>query len=177
MSSAKPFARALLAAIAILLPTVNSASASELNVGASVQRVLELTNIERQKAGVPPLTLSSELTAAAQSYSETMGGSGCFSHSCGAVPNFADRISMAGYGGMMAAAENIAAGYPSPEAVVDGWMNSPGHRENLLNPSYTEIGIGVAQGGGRFGLYWTQDFGSRGWAAAAPAAEPSDEGE
>ncbi|UBF24763.1 CAP domain-containing protein [Kovacikia minuta CCNUW1] len=61
--------------------------------------------------------------------------------------------------------ENIAAGYSTPEQVVQGWINSPGHRANLLNPSYTELGIGYYYlandtGSVNYKSYWTQDFGS-----------------
>src|SRR5919109_1185606 len=71
-----------------------------------------------------------------------------------------DRDAVAGYTGWSAIGENIAAGYPTPEAVVAGWMSSPGHRANILSPNFTEIGIGLAQGG-KYGSYWTQDFGTR----------------
>src|SRR5437764_1503456 len=115
--SAKSIARAVLAAAALLVPTV-PVSAAEFNVNANVQRVLELTNNERAKAGVGPLALSGELTTAAQNYSQVMGSSACFAHTCGAVPEFTERIAQAGYGDLTAAAENIGAGYPTPEAVV-----------------------------------------------------------
>lgn len=143
----------------------------------SVARVLELTNIERQKVGAPPLVASSELTSAAQAYSVVLASSGCFAHTCGPVPDMADRLGQAGYQGWTAIAENIAAGYPTPEDVVAGWMASPGHRENLLSPRYTEIGIGLANGGGRYGTFWTQNFGTRRsipQAAPPPPAPPED---
>ncbi|MCA1645582.1 MAG: CAP domain-containing protein [Chloroflexi bacterium] len=128
---------------------------------ASVSRVLELTNGERQKGGLRTLALSSELNAAAQGYSHVLATTACFEHTCGPVPNFADRIGQAGYRGWTAVAENIAAGYPTPDAVVAVWMSSAGHRDNILSPSYTEIGIGLVSGIGQFGTYWTQEFGSR----------------
>ena len=56
-----------------------------------------------------------------------------------------------------AAGENIAAGQPDPKSVVTSWMNSPGHRANILSKSYTEIGVGFASGG-TYGTYWTEDF-------------------
>jgi len=173
MFSRNLIASALLAAGALLVPAL-PVSAAEFDINASASRVLELTNMERAKAGVPPLKLSGELTAAAQDYSNVLVQTGCFAHTCGAVENFADRIGLAGYSGMTAAAENIAEGYPTPEAVVDGWMNSAGHRDNLLSPTYTEIGIGVAAGG-PYGIAWTQDFGSRHFASPAAAAPASDE--
>jgi uncharacterized protein YkwD len=69
-----------------------------------------------------------------------------------------DRMTAAGYV-FRAAAENIAAGQRTPESVVQAWMNSAGHRANILNCSLREIGVGVANGGS-FGIYWTQDFGT-----------------
>lgn len=176
MFSVKSITPVLLAAAALLIPTL-PVSAAEYDVKASVSRVLELTNMERQRAGVAPLTLSSELTAAAQSYSQVLAETGCFAHTCGPVPNFTDRIGQAGYVDLTAAAENIGAGYPTPESVVDGWMNSAGHRANLLSPSYSEIGIGVATGGGQYGIFWTQDFGNRHFAAPPRAPEPAAEPE
>jgi uncharacterized protein YkwD len=141
-----------------------------------ISRVLELTNVERQRAGLAPLALSTELTGAAQEYSQVLASTGCFEHTCGAVPNFADRAARSGYTGWTALAENIAAGYPTPEAVVSGWMDSPGHRANILSPNYTEIGVGVVNGGGKFGTYWAEEFGARPGASTAPAPDdaPTD---
>lgn len=135
-------------------------AAAEQNHAADLARELELTNAARQAAGLAPLVLSSQLSDAAQSYTQVLASGSCFDHSCGAVPNFADRIGQSGYAGWSAIAENIAAGYPTPDAVVAGWLASPGHRANILSPSYREIGIGVVSGGA-YGMYWTQEFGSR----------------
>jgi uncharacterized protein YkwD len=145
----------------LLTLQIATAVAAQLDVQPSVLRILELTNAERQKAGLGPLALSQELNDAAQRYSQVLAASGCFQHTCGPVPNFRDRINQAGYTGWTAIGENIAAGYPTPEAVVAGWMSSTGHRANILSAKYTEIGIGVVSGSGRFGLYWTQEFGAR----------------
>jgi uncharacterized protein YkwD len=132
-----------------------------------VARVLELTNAQRLTAGLAPLTLSAQLNDAAQTYSGVLAAGTCFEHTCGAVPNFADRLGRAGYTGWADIAENIAAGYPTPEAVVAGWMNSPGHRANILSPKFSEIGVGVASGR-TYGTYWTQEFGTR------PGVTPDD---
>ena len=135
-------------------------------------RVLELTNIERQNAGLSPLASSPQLGQAAQAYSQVLASGGCFAHTCGPVPDMAQRIEQAGYTGWTAVGENIAAGYQTPEAVVAGWMASPGHRANILNPQYTEIGIGLVTNGKMpYGTYWTQDFGTRP-GGAAPAFQP-----
>jgi uncharacterized protein YkwD len=161
----------VLMVVALLVLPAAPASAADLDTQATVARVLELTNIERQKVGVAPLSLSAELNTAAQEYSVVLASGSCFAHTCGPVPDMADRLGQAGYTEWTAIAENIAAGYPTPEAVVQGWMSSAGHRENLLSPAYHEIGIGVAVGGGRYGVFWTQDFGTRRFIPAPPAIE------
>jgi uncharacterized protein YkwD len=141
--------------------STNVAAAEPADKTDFVGRVLELTNVERQNAGLAPLALNPELEDAAQSYSEVLASSGCFDHSCGPVPNFADRDDQAGYTDWTNLGENIAAGYPTPEAVVESWMASPGHRANILSPQFTEIGVGVTSGDGQYGTYWTQEFGTR----------------
>jgi uncharacterized protein YkwD len=126
----------------------------------TVTRVVEMTNVERQKAGLQPLALNPSLLQAAESYAGVMAASSCFGHECGPVRSFSDRAAAAGYTGWIALAENVAAGYPSPEQVMSGWMNSSGHRANILNPRLTEIGVGQAAGGS-MGFYWVQVFGAR----------------
>src|SRR5436305_10761006 len=102
---------------ALLLTCAAPASAAESDSSATLARVLELTNAERARVGLPPLSLSKELNAAAQDYTVVLATSGCFAHTCGPVPDMADRLGQAGYTGWTAIGENIAAGYPSPEAV------------------------------------------------------------
>ena len=91
------------------LPPVPVAAA-EADHTADLARELELTNAARQAAGLVPLALSPQLSDAAQNYRQVLASGTCFEHSCGAVPNFADRIGQAGYAGWSAIAENIAAG-------------------------------------------------------------------
>ena len=152
---------ALAIALALPIPTL-AARLDDEQTTTAVLRVLELTNTEREQAGLGPLALSPELSGAAQDYSQVLASGDCFAHTCGPLPKFRDRVTQAGYLGWTAIGENIAAGYLTPEAVVAGWMASSGHRANILSPRYSEIGIGVVSSGGRFGMYWTQDFGSRG---------------
>ena len=147
--------------LASIMTSTGVAAAEPADTDSFALRVLELTNAERQNAGLAPLTLNSELADSAQTYSEILASSGCFAHTCGPVPNFADRDGEAGYTDWTSIGENIAGGYPTPEAVVAGWMASPGHRENILSARFTESGIGVASGGGQSGMYWTQEFGTR----------------
>ena len=137
-----------------------------------VSRVVELTNIERQKAGLAPLTPQANLTQAASGYAGVLASGSCFAHTCGPVPDFSERATQAGYTNWTALAENIAAGQRTPEAVVQAWMESPGHRANILNPRYTEIGVGLATGG-RMAMYWAQSFGARRGVAASPPPVPA----
>jgi uncharacterized protein YkwD len=146
--------------VSLLVASVAPAAAAPNDINFAA-RVLDLTNVERQKAGLPPLIMNPQLTDAAQTYSQVLASSGCFEHTCGAVPNFADRATQAGYAGWNALGENIGAGYPSADAVVAGWMGSDGHRANILSPNFTEMGIGFVAGGGAFGTYWAQEFGTR----------------
>jgi len=119
--------------------------------------VVTLTNAERQKAGCPPLSNSKTLRRVATAHSEDMAARDFFSHTNPDGQDPGDRAAAAGYDGY--AGENIAMGYRSAEAVVEGWMDSSGHRANILNCSSTEIGVGVADS--PRGLYWTQMFGRR----------------
>ncbi|MBN1249148.1 MAG: CAP domain-containing protein [Anaerolineae bacterium] len=124
--------------------------------------VVILTNAERAKAGCPALAISPQLTQAAQDHSTDMAINDYFSHYSldGRTPW--DRIRATGYS-YARAAENIAAGYNSPASVVAGWMNSDGHRANILNCALTEIGVGYTYlspdiGSVNYHHYWTQVF-------------------
>lgn len=120
-------------------------------------QVLTLVNAERAKAGCGALATSSALQRAAQGHSADMAANDYFSHTSQDGRTFADRIRAAGYTGG-AIAENIAAGQATATAVMTSWMNSPGHRANILNCAYRYLGVGYAKGG-TYGTYWTQDFG------------------
>src|SRR5262249_50665402 len=120
--------------------------------------VLRLTNQQRTANGCRPLTANPVLTAVAQAHSVDMAVHDYFSHDSRDGRSPFDRMTAAGYR-FSAAAENIAAGQPTPASVVTAWMNSAGHRANILNCGYTQIGVGYATGGS-YGTYWTQDFGT-----------------
>jgi uncharacterized protein YkwD len=123
--------------------------------------VIELVNIEREARNLHPLSYNEELTLAARLHSQDMGDQDYFDHTSLDGREFYERIAEAGYDYQISG-ENIAAGYPTPEAVVDGWMNSDGHRANILDPDYCDIGVGYAAvHGSHFYHYWTQDFGRR----------------
>ncbi|MGN1250415.1 MAG: CAP domain-containing protein [Candidatus Spyradocola sp.] len=123
-------------------------------VSEYAQEVVRLVNVERKKAGLAPLTMDATLSAAAQvraqeidvSFSHTRpDGTSCFT----VLKEFGISYRACG--------ENIAKGSPSPARVVEGWMNSAGHRANILNENFTAIGVGVhADAAGT--LHWAQLF-------------------
>lgn len=119
--------------------------------------VLSLVNTERAKAGCGAVQNNSQLHNAARGHSADMAANNYFSHTSQDGRTFADRIRAAGYTGP-AIAENIAWGQSTPQAVMTAWMNSSGHRANILNCRYNALGVGLAYSSdGR--PYWTQDFG------------------
>ncbi|GAA0300481.1 hypothetical protein GCM10010302_43820 [Streptomyces polychromogenes] len=117
--------------------------------------VLALVNQERAAAGCPAVTVNAKLTKAAQDHSADMAAHADMSHTGSDGSDPGQRITRAGYQ-WQTYGENVAYGYSTPAQVMEGWMNSPGHRRNILDCSYREIGIGLAQPG----QYWTQDFGA-----------------
>ncbi|MFJ9349908.1 CAP domain-containing protein [Streptomyces sp. NPDC101237] len=120
--------------------------------------VVDLTNRERTRAGLRPLAVDPHLAAAAQDYSTDMAVRDFYAHTSPEGTQPWDRAAAAG-SRRRTIGENIACGQRSAAEVVDGWMNSPGHRANILKPDFTHIGTGFA-GGGRAGTYWTQVFGA-----------------
>ncbi len=117
------------------------------------ERVVELVNAERAKHGLSPLSIRSDLTEYAQTRSSEIVTR--FEH---VRPNGAKPLTyVLGLSGIQCAGENIAWGQRSPEDVMNAWMNSKGHRDNILSSSYTTIGVGCYNSGGT--LYWTQIFG------------------
>ncbi len=118
-----------------------------------VDGVVEATNAERDAAGCSDLRVDLRLAAAAQGHAEDMSENGYFSHTSRDGREFDDRIRAQGHpspGG-----ENIAAGQETPEEVVAAWMDSPGHRRNILDCSFTSIGVGYDPDGD----HWVQNFG------------------
>ncbi|MFF9818236.1 CAP domain-containing protein [Streptomyces sp. NPDC014006] len=117
--------------------------------------VLRLVNEERAKAGLAPLAANSALTGLAENFSDDMAARGFFDHTDPDGHTPWDRAAKAGITGL--GGENIARGQADPAAVVAAWMDSPGHRANILNPDFKTLGVGVHLGAG--GPWWTQDFG------------------
>lgn len=116
--------------------------------------VVTLANEARKANGCAPLEIDDRLVEAARAHSEDMAANGYFSHDSLDGSSFADRIVAAGY--PRPAAENIAQGQDSARSVHDAWMNSDGHRANILNCDLTTVGVGVHLGT----WTWTQDFGA-----------------
>lgn len=117
------------------------------------REVVDLVNDIRRQYGLSELTLNEELSAVAREKSADMQRNGYFSHTS---PTYGSPFDMMKSFGITyrSAGENIAMGYPTPAEVVNGWMNSEGHRANILNASFTEIGVGYVANG----HYWTQMF-------------------
>ena len=120
--------------------------------------VFRLTNNERESLGIAPLQWHSSLASVARSHSEDMARNNFMSHTGSDGSSPFDRMSRAGIS-FSTAAENVAAGYQTPESVVAGWMSSPGHRNNILNSGLTHLGVGyVYNSGSYYRHYWTQAF-------------------
>lgn len=122
-------------------------------LSAYEQKVVDLTNQERAKNGLAALKVDTTLSKMAREKSRDMSANGYFSHTS---PTYGSPFDMMKQYGITyrAAGENIAMGQRSPEEVVNAWMNSEGHRKNILSPNFTHIGVGhIAQGN-----YWTQEF-------------------
>ncbi len=131
----------------INIPAVSS------SVTAYEAEVVRLVNEIRAENGLKPLTQDWQLSRVARYKSQDMKDLGYFSHTS---PTYGSPFEMMKSFGISyrSAGENIAKGYSSPQAVVNAWMNSPGHRANILNPSYTHIGVGYVVSGN----HWTQMF-------------------
>lgn len=131
-------------------------TSTEAETSNQARAVLDLVNQERAKQGLAALTLSNELTSIANTKAADMRDKNYFSHNS---PTYGSPFEMLQQFGVRysAAGENIAAGQKSPEAVMRDWMNSSGHRANILNANYTKLGVGYVTGGS-YGSYWVQLF-------------------
>jgi uncharacterized protein YkwD len=121
-------------------------------------QVVALTNAQRKAHGCGALRIDDRLVQAARAHSTDMVKQGYFSHTGANGSSFVTREVKAGYPAKGPSAENIAWGYRTPQDVVTGWMNSPGHRANILNCGSVAVGVGLAYTAGG-SAYWTQDFG------------------
>ncbi|MFH8798328.1 sigma-70 family RNA polymerase sigma factor [Streptomyces sp. NPDC017936] len=163
-ASASPSPRpATSAAAAPKAPTATKRPASKTPEPQSAPsgtaaQVIALVNKERSAAGCGPLSENSRLRAAAQGHSDDMAARDFFDHTNPDGDGPGERVTAAGYR-WSTFGENIAKGQQTPDAVMTSWMNSPGHRANILNCSFKEIGVGVHRGDG--GPWWTQNFGAQ----------------
>lgn len=122
-------------------------------------RIFDLINGERARRGLPALVFNDRLDQMAKIQATNMAYYQKMAHTIpeARLPALKDRAGYVGYG-YREIAENVALGYPSAESVVRGWMNSAGHRRNILNPGVAETGIGIARSSGG-GIYYCQVFG------------------
>ena len=142
----------------------------KLRTGQARKAVLCLINKQRDQAGLPALDRNKKLQKAAQRHNERMDGTGCFSHECPGEAPLGTRLDGYLSGGLSAwgIGENVAWGggeLGTPEAIVKAWMNSPGHRANILSRDWREVGVGFSSGSpssgnANAGIY-TTDFGLR----------------
>jgi len=130
----------------------------------AVRDVIRLINEERARHGLKALKPARRLMAAARFHAGYMARNDCYEHECPGGPKLIDRLHKAGYV-TFRASENIHASPRTPKAVVAGWMSSPGHRANILDPHVREIGVGhyyLRNDGGRvrYHHYWVANFGA-----------------
>lgn len=126
------------------------------NLSKEELEVVRLVNIEREKNGLKPFSISNKLSDVAREKSKDMAVNKYFSHTS---PTYGSPFEMMKQFGISykTAGENIAKGYLSAQSVVSGWMNSPGHRANILNASFNTIGVGAYKTSNNT-IYWTQMF-------------------
>ena len=146
--------RSLGLAVAMLMPAGIAQAADCVHpsgVQAMATGVAEGLNYERRANGLPAIDFSRRLSVAAQGQACDLAASGRFDHSGSDGSNSHMRVTRVGYVSCLTA-ENLAWGYPDPNRIVRGWMESPGHRRNMLHARVDEFGIGIAQG--RNGPIW-----------------------
>jgi uncharacterized protein YkwD len=142
-------------------PTPANAGASPSAYSDTEERVFVLINAQRQHQGLPALVYNAQLDRMAKIQAANMARLHHLAHTLpeSQLPTLSDRAAFVGYPfGRLA--ENVAEGYPNAETVVQGWMNSSGHRHNVLDTGVVETGIGIARAPGG-GLYFCQVFGRR----------------
>jgi len=122
--------------------------------------LLALTNSARSEAGVPDLKFAFQLGQSAQAYAEDLATQDFFAHKGLDGSTYTSRIAATGYRST-SVGENLIAGYTTAAQAIQGWLNSPTHRANLLHESFTEVGFGMfdATGDSTYGRYWVQHLG------------------
>lgn len=129
---------------------------ADKDASEQAQAVLKIVNEERAKQGLKALILDKQLNNVAQLKAEDMKKNNYFDHNSPTLGSPFDLMRSQGVS-YRTAGENIAAGQQSAEAVMNSWLNSSGHRANILNGNYTKLGVGFVTGG-RYGTYWVQEF-------------------
>ena len=144
-------------------PVVTNPSPSGTSFNVNKSTLLQLVNSTRQAGctcgttvmpGVAIVSWNDQLATAALNHSNDMYTNNYFSHAGLDGSDAGDRIAIAGYA-WKAYGENIAKGYSSEQAVIDGWLKSEGHCKNIMSPLFKEMGVA------RAGSYWSQEFGSK----------------
>ncbi len=133
--------------------TSTSTNSNSSSVSQFEQKVIELTNAERAKEGLKALQADTKLMQSARLKSDDMAKNNYFDHTSPTYGSPFDQMKSLGIS-YKSAGENIAQGQKTPQEVVQAWMDSPGHRANIMNASYTHIGVGYSANGN----YWTQQF-------------------
>ncbi|MDN4492073.1 S-layer homology domain-containing protein [Ureibacillus sp. BA0131] len=146
----EPVKRDQMASFVVRAEAYNQAPAAENDFA---EQVVEYTNIERAKNGLQPLEIYQPVMNSAQIKSDDMSKNSYFSHNSPTYGTPFELMTSLGIS-YRAAGENIAKGQRTAQEVVEAWMNSEGHRANILNANFTHIGVGYAQDGN----YWTQQF-------------------
>ncbi|EJL44124.1 CAP domain-containing protein [Brevibacillus agri] len=132
-------------------PAAPANQADQAQAGDFAKQVADLVNQERAKAGLAPVTMDAALSKVALAKAADMSNNNYFDHTS---PTYGSPFDMMKQFGIsyMTAGENIAMGQRSPQEVMTQWMNSEGHRKNIMNPAFTKIGVGYTNG------YWVQEF-------------------
>ena len=151
------------ATLALSLLSPAAPAGAEVTFESMAYEVVELTNLERDRAGLPSLEWNETLAIEASWHAQDMAVRDYFGHYSPEGTSPSERARLAGYPGFdwgPFVGENIAKGLPTSEGVVQSWLNSEGHRQNLLLPDYREIGVGlsVAPDGS---VVWVQNLGAR----------------
>jgi uncharacterized protein YkwD len=153
-----------------IVPRLGSSSTAPIgettgtvSLTAEEQEMLDLVNEERTRESLAPVTWCPALARSATDHSQDMALKNYFEHESLDGREVADRAKSQGYD-FQTVGENIAVGQRDVAEVMQGWMKSPGHRENILRPQFTHLGSGVATGDfkGQESIYWTQNFGAGG---------------
>lgn len=135
------------------------------NASFMAQEVLDLINVERADAGLGPVEWDDTLATIAEDYACEMITYGYFAHANPCLSpsssslQLLNRVNEGGYTDYWTVGENLAEGHTSPSEVMTAWMGSATHRQNILNPDWCEVGVGVRQQGNNGLIYWVQEFG------------------